>query len=161
MEREVTASMIIVSWWSSKIVQIDTVEKSMYCFTYNIILIWFNNFLYRCACATGLLSNDGKHCRELSLLLIFAIQKEVHFLSWDGRSASRSYPPIADPQIKHPAIAVDFDYEEKLIFFTVLRKSIMSVYINGSELREMSLTCELAFHDVLNLLIFPSLYVIS
>ena len=93
----------------------------------------------RCACADGQLSNDGKHCRQSSAFVIFAIEKQIRFLYLDPRKSGVPYPPISNT-MQQPAVALDFDYDEKLIFFTVLRKSIMSVYINGSGLKETSLS---------------------
>ena len=104
-----------------------------------VILLNLLNFIFRCVCASGQLSNDGKHCHESSAFLVYAIQSQLRFLYLDPKKKTAPHPPISGP-LAHAAVALDFDYEEKLIFFTVLKKSIFSVYLNGTGLKEMNLT---------------------
>ena len=94
---------------------------------------------FRCVCASGQLSvYNNKQCQESSAFLVYAIRSQIRFLFLDPKVKIPPFPAITGLN-KHAAVALDFDYEEKLLFFTVLKKSIFSVYINGSGLRELTL----------------------
>ncbi|CAB4018011.1 low-density lipo receptor-related 2 isoform X2, partial [Paramuricea clavata] len=96
----------------------------------------YNETQYRCACAEGELSKDEKHCHDSSAFLAYAFGKDIRFLHLRGTLRQAPYQPITSAS---PTVALDFDFEEKLIFFSLLSKSIMRVHFNGSGLTEMSI----------------------
>lgn len=88
----------------------------------------------RCACGVGELSEDGKHCHEPTAFLAYAVAKDIRFLQFDGVLQRAPYGTITN---NSPTIGLDFDYQEQLIFFSVLTKSIMRVHFNGSGMVEL------------------------
>ena len=79
---------------------------------------------------------DQKHCQQSSAFLAYAFGKEIRFLHLDGYLHDPPYEAIGSSS---PAVGLDFDYEEQLIFFTLLSKSIMRVHFNGTGLTEIKI----------------------
>jgi hypothetical protein len=98
----------------------------------------------RCACAEGELSKDEKHCHDSSAFLAYAFGKDIRFLHLKGVLHQAPYQPITSAS---PTVALDFDFEEKLIFFSLLSKSIMRVHFNGSGLTEISINCKFYYSN--------------
>ena len=109
--------------------------------TNELILVILSVISFRCACSEGELSTDEKHCQQSSAFLAYAFGKSIRFLHLDGYVQEPPYSPIESAS---PAVGLDFDFEEKLVFFSVLAKSIMRARFNGSELTEMKVNCK--FH---------------
>ena len=82
---------------------------------------------------------DQKHCQQSSAFLAYAFGKEIRFLHLDGHLHNSPYEAIGSSS---SAVGLDFDYEEQLIFFTVLSKSVMRVHFNGTGLKDMKINCK-------------------
>jgi hypothetical protein len=79
---------------------------------------------------------DQKHCQPSSAFLAYAFGKEIRFLHLDGFLHK---PPYQTIESDSPTVGLDFDYEEQLVFFTVLSKSIVKVHFNGTGMKVMKI----------------------
>ncbi|RWS07607.1 low-density lipoprotein receptor-related protein 4-like protein [Dinothrombium tinctorium] len=87
---------------------------------------------YSCACPTGmLLLEDKKTCQSnLTTFLLFASKGSIRRISLDTPDHSDVFLPIVDVQ---NAVAVDFDYEAKKIYYTdVALDVVRSANFDGS-----------------------------
>lgn len=91
---------------------------------------------FRCACGVGELASDERHCHQPSAFLAYATGKDIRFLHLTGML---NQPPYQAIQTTSHTVGLDYDFEEKLIFFSVLSKFIMKVHFNGTGLKAMSI----------------------
>ncbi|XP_077869877.1 low-density lipoprotein receptor-related protein 2-like [Saccoglossus kowalevskii] len=70
---------------------------------------------FHCACATGTLLNDGKSCGDVDAFLLLANEGQVRSLHFDATDHSQPRPPMTVPGRTY---SLDFDYQEKLLFYT-------------------------------------------
>ncbi|XP_028393318.1 low-density lipoprotein receptor-related protein 2-like [Dendronephthya gigantea] len=98
-----------------------------------------HNDTFRCDCGVGELSADGTHCHEPSAFLAYAVAKDIRFLHFDGGRHRAPYSTITN---NSPTVGLDFDYQEQLIFFSVLTKSIMRVHFNGTGMTELKINIQ-------------------
>ena len=82
-----------------------------------------------------MLSRDAKHCQSSSAFLAYAVGQDIRFLHVDGSLHEAPYQTIESTSA---TVGLDFDYEERLIFFSVLSKTIMRVHFNGSGLADLN-----------------------
>ena len=81
-----------------------------------------------------MLSGDKKHCQPFPAFLAYAVGQDIRFLHVDG---SLHEPPYQTIKSTSATIGLDFDYEQQLIFFSLLSKTIMRVHFNGSGLQDL------------------------
>ncbi|XP_067144345.1 low-density lipoprotein receptor-related protein 4-like [Centruroides vittatus] len=90
---------------------------------------------YTCACPTGIvLHDDGYSCDDVpTTFLLFASQKSIRRISMDTPDNSNVF--ISIPDI-YNAVAVDYDYQNKRIFYTDVRLDVIrSINMDGSNLK--------------------------
>ncbi|GFS94300.1 low-density lipoprotein receptor-related protein 4 [Nephila pilipes] len=90
---------------------------------------------YSCACPTGIKLQDNNHiCEEApSSFLLFANRESVRRISLDTSENMDVYLPIQDT---YNTVAVDFDYEEKEIYYSDIKLDVIRCAIwNGSNPR--------------------------
>ncbi|XP_069108702.1 low-density lipoprotein receptor-related protein 2-like isoform X5 [Argopecten irradians] len=100
-----------------------------------------------CMCSTGDLAPDNKTCHAPSDFLIVASESEIITLSLDPDVHSAPLPPITKLS---GAVAVDFDYTNKYIYFSqVLGRKLSRVKVDSSEVEDIV--------DTINITSFESL----
>lgn len=73
---------------------------------------------------------DGKSCTEVTDYLVFAKRNEIQFLDLNPRRRATS--PLKPIQSLHNAIGIDFDYENKIIYYSdIYKKEIGRIDIHG------------------------------
>ena len=76
------------------------------------------------------MADDGKSCSRVTDYLIFAKRNEIQFLDLNPRRRATS--PLKPIQSLHNAIGIDFDYENKIIYYSdIHKKEIGRVDIHG------------------------------
>ncbi|KAL7294867.1 hypothetical protein TKK_0011791 [Trichogramma kaykai] len=77
-----------------------------------------NNVQMRCDCAIGKLASDQKSCENVDEYLVFATRTEIRAINLDPRDTSLPFQPIGNLT---NVVGVDFDYDDRRIFFTQIR----------------------------------------
>lgn len=72
----------------------------------------------KCACSSGALDSDGKTCRDVPEYLIFTTRKEIRSVHLDPKVSGLPFPPKVNLT---NVVGLDFDYDEKRLYFTQIR----------------------------------------
>lgn len=73
---------------------------------------------FKCDCATGVLSSDGRKCEFIDEYLVFSTRTEIRAINLDPRSKNLPFKPIVNLT---NVVGVDFDYEDRKLLFTQIR----------------------------------------
>ncbi|CAH1155627.1 unnamed protein product [Phaedon cochleariae] len=73
---------------------------------------------FRCDCATGNITTDGKKCGFVDEYLVFSTRTEVRSISLDPQSTTIPFAPVANLT---NVVGIDFDYKRQTLFFTQIR----------------------------------------
>ncbi|XP_046609747.1 low-density lipoprotein receptor-related protein 2 isoform X1 [Neodiprion virginianus] len=73
---------------------------------------------YKCDCAIGKLAPDGKKCQFVNEYLVFATRTEIRAINLNPQDTSLPFKPIGNLT---NAVGIDFDYQDKKLFFTQIR----------------------------------------
>ncbi|XP_068751456.1 low-density lipoprotein receptor-related protein 1-like isoform X2 [Montipora capricornis] len=89
----------------------------------------------RCVCVSNHIAEDGKHCVKGTAFLIVSGSRRIEFLSANPLSRPPPFQPITGSL--RNVVALDYDFESKLIYFAVSsrRSAIKAIYLNGTGLR--------------------------
>ena len=81
------------------------------------------------------IAEDGKHCVKGTAFLIVSGSRRIEFLSANPLSRPPPFQPITGSL--RNVVALDYDFESKLIYFAVSsrRSAIKATYLNGTGLR--------------------------
>ncbi|XP_043484789.1 low-density lipoprotein receptor-related protein 2 [Leptopilina heterotoma] len=82
----------------------------------------------KCDCATGKLAADGKRCENVDEYLVFATRTEIRAINLDPKSTNVPFKPIKNLT---NVVGVDFDYQDKKLFFTQIRPWAMIAWLNS------------------------------
>lgn len=77
-----------------------------------------NRLSYKCDCATGQLSSDGRKCEFVNEYLVFSTRTEVRAINLDPRSNNIPFNPIGNLT---NVVGIDFDYADHKLLFTQIR----------------------------------------
>ncbi|XP_066928142.1 low-density lipoprotein receptor-related protein 1-like [Clytia hemisphaerica] len=89
-----------------------------------------NKLERKCYCSSGTLAADGKSCSSVSDFIIFAKRNEIQFLDLNPRRRASS--PKQPIQSLYNAIAIDFDYDNDMIYYSdIYKKEIGRIGIDG------------------------------
>ncbi|XP_066250185.1 low-density lipoprotein receptor-related protein 2 [Euwallacea similis] len=73
---------------------------------------------FKCDCATGTLSSDGRRCESVNEYLVFSTRTEVRSINLDPQATTLPFSPIGNLT---NVVGVDFDYNHKTLLFTQIR----------------------------------------
>ncbi|RWS26517.1 low-density lipoprotein receptor-related protein 2-like protein, partial [Leptotrombidium deliense] len=76
------------------------------------------NTTAKCDCASGVLSADGKSCEDVKEYLVFTTRRELRSVHLDPKTSSIPFAPIVNLT---NVVGLDFDYENRKMFFTQIR----------------------------------------
>ncbi|XP_048506028.1 low-density lipoprotein receptor-related protein 2 isoform X2 [Athalia rosae] len=73
---------------------------------------------FKCDCATGKLSEDGKKCEFVEEYLVFATRTEIRAINLDPHITSVPFKPVGNLT---NVVGIDYDYQDKKLLFTQIR----------------------------------------
>ncbi|RWS16465.1 low-density lipoprotein receptor-related protein 2-like protein [Dinothrombium tinctorium] len=73
---------------------------------------------WKCDCASGILSNDGKTCKDVDEFLVFSTRREIRSVHLDPKVTSIPLQPIVNLT---NVVGLDFDYKNRKLYFTQIR----------------------------------------
>lgn len=76
------------------------------------------NAPYKCSCSSGVLDSDQKRCKVLEEYLVFTTRKEIRTVNLDPTISS---PPVPARTNLTNVVGLDFDYNNKRLYFTQIR----------------------------------------
>ena len=82
---------------------------------------------HRCACASGVLHEDGRTCGDVSEYLVFATRKEIRAVHLSPQAAGAPFLPKVNLS---NVVGVDFDYARRRIFYTQIRPDATIAYFD-------------------------------
>ncbi|XP_075238130.1 LDL receptor protein 1 isoform X2 [Lycorma delicatula] len=87
-----------------------------------------------CACAHGVVADDGKTCKEHTSFLMYSRVVRIDSLHMEnGQSLNAPFPSIQSKEMIRNAIGLTFDYARQTLFYSdIQRGAINSVNFNGS-----------------------------
>uniref|UniRef100_T1GX99 LRP2 EGF-like domain-containing protein n=1 Tax=Megaselia scalaris TaxID=36166 RepID=T1GX99_MEGSC len=84
---------------------------------------------FKCECATGKLSQDGKKCETVNEYLVFATRTEIRAVNLDPRSTQVPFSPMVNLT---NVVGLDFDYADDKLLFTQIRPWAKIAYTKAS-----------------------------
>lgn len=88
------------------------------CFTFPQDAVTAGRLNYKCDCATGQLSSDGKKCEFVNEYLVFSTRTEVRAINLYPHLTNVPFMPINNLT---NVVGIDFDYADKKLLFTQIR----------------------------------------
>uniref|UniRef100_A0A2M4DP70 Putative low-density lipoprotein receptor n=1 Tax=Anopheles darlingi TaxID=43151 RepID=A0A2M4DP70_ANODA len=85
---------------------------------------------FRCDCAVGRLSTDGRHCETTDEYVIFATRTEIRSIELDPTSTNVPFAPVVNLT---NVVGLDFDYADNKLFFTQIRPWSKIAYLRGDK----------------------------
>jgi len=73
---------------------------------------------WKCACASGVLAADQRTCTDVPEYLVFSTRKEIRSVHLDPKVNSLPFNPRVNLT---NVVGLDFDYDEKRLFYTQIR----------------------------------------
>ena len=73
---------------------------------------------FKCDCASGQLSSDGRKCEFMNEFLVFSTRTEVRAINIDAKLTSVPFKPIGNLT---NVVGIDFDYADSKLLFTQIR----------------------------------------
>lgn len=77
-----------------------------------------NRLNFRCECASGKLSADGRKCETVNEYVVFSTRTEIRAINLDPRSTGVPFKPVVNLT---NVVGLDFDYADNKLFFTQIR----------------------------------------
>ncbi|KAJ8949001.1 hypothetical protein NQ314_008307 [Rhamnusium bicolor] len=88
------------------------------CFSFPVDLTTGQRPSFKCDCATGNISSDGRKCEFVNEYLIFSTRTEVRAINLDPHSTNVPFSPVGNLT---NVVGIDFDYKHQTLFFTQIR----------------------------------------
>ncbi|KAJ8966733.1 hypothetical protein NQ317_010605 [Molorchus minor] len=73
---------------------------------------------FKCDCATGFISADGRKCEFVNEYLVFSTRTEVRAIKLDPQSTNIPFSPVGNLT---NVVGIDFDYKRQTLYFTQIR----------------------------------------
>lgn len=73
---------------------------------------------FRCECATGKLSSDGRRCESVNEFIVFSTRTEIRAINLDPQSTAVPFKPLINLT---NVVGLDFDYKDNKMFYTQIR----------------------------------------
>lgn len=73
---------------------------------------------FKCECATGKISSDGRKCEIVNEYVVFSTRTEIRAVDLDPKSTRVPFAPITNLT---NVVGIDFDYQDDKLFFTQIR----------------------------------------
>ncbi|KAJ8924543.1 hypothetical protein NQ315_000691, partial [Exocentrus adspersus] len=88
------------------------------CFSFPIDIGSTQRSAFRCDCAIGNISKNGRDCEFVNEYLVFSTRTEVRAINLDPHSTNVPFSPVANLT---NVVGIDFDYIHQNLFFTQIR----------------------------------------
>ena len=73
---------------------------------------------WKCGCSSGVLASDGRTCSDVPEYLVFSTRREIRSVHLDPKVSSLPFNPRVNLT---NVVGLDFDYDEKRLFYTQIR----------------------------------------
>lgn len=83
-----------------------------------------------CSCATGVLGEDDRSCKDSSEYLLFTTRTEIRSLSLNP---DNNAPPFETVSKLVNVVGIDFDYKDKELVFTQIKPNVKIATVSSSK----------------------------